>query len=210
MNGHRRLVAILRGISSAEIVPACEELVAAGITMIEVPLNSPRPLESIALAARSMTGRAAIGAGTVLEPAEVEAVAAAGGSFVVSPDCHDEVVRRTLALGLKSYPGVMTPSEAFRAIRLGATALKLFPAEILGAAGVRAIKAVLPRQMPLYAVGGAVPGNFADFAAAGCHGFGLGSFLYKPGVTVAQIGAAARASVEAYDAISFPDEPRPE
>lgn len=210
MTGRRRLVAILRGISPAEIVPACEELVAAGITLIEVPLNSPQPLESIALAARTMAGRAAIGAGTVLEPAEVEAVAAAGGSFVVSPDCHDDVVRRTLSLGLKSYPGVMTPTEAFRAIRLGATGLKVFPAEILGPAGVRAIKAVLPRQIPLYAVGGAAPENFAAFAAAGCHGFGLGSFLYKPGATATQVGLAARASVEAYDAIGFPDEPRPE
>lgn len=210
MTGRRRLIAILRGISPAEIVAACEELVAAGITLIEVPLNSPQPLESIALAVQAIGGRAVIGAGTVLEPLEVDAVAAAGGSFVVSPDCHDDVVRRTLALGLKSYPGVMTPTEAFRAIRLGATALKLFPAEILGPAGVRAIKAVLPSQMPLYAVGGAVPGNFAGFAAAGCHGFGLGSFLYKPGATAAQIGAAARACVEAYDAISFPDEARPE
>jgi 2-dehydro-3-deoxyphosphogalactonate aldolase len=202
MTSPRRLVAILRGIAPTEILAACEALVTAGIVMIEVPLNSPEPLVSIAAAAKSFRGRAEIGAGTVLDAGEVDAVARAGGRFIVSPDCNDDVIRRTLALGLQSYPGVMTPTEAFRAIRLKATALKLFPAEILGPAGVRAIKAVLPAEVPLYAVGGANPDNFSDFFAAGCSGFGLGSFLYKPGCSVAAIRAAAEAAVKAYDAIA--------
>ena len=203
MTSPRRLVAILRGIAPAEILTACEVLVTAGITVIEVPLNSPEPLTSIAAAAKAFGGHAEIGAGTVLDVAQVDAVAQAGGTLIVSPDCNDEVIRRTLALGLKSYPGVMTPTEAFRAIRLKVTALKLFPAEILGPIGIRAIKAVLPPQMPLYAVGGANPGNFTEFAAAGCSGFGLGSFLYKPGAAIADIRTAAMAAVKAYDAIPW-------
>ena len=203
MTSPRRLVAILRGIAPAEILAACEVLVTAGITVIEVPLNSPEPLVSIAAAAKAFGSHAEIGAGTVLDVAQVDAVAQAGGTLIVSPDCNDEVIGRTLALGLKSYPGVMTPTEAFRAIRLKATALKLFPAEILGPIGIRAIKAVLPPQMPLYAVGGANPGTFAEFAAAGCSGFGLGSFLYKPGASIADIRTAAEAAVKAYDAIAW-------
>lgn len=195
----RPLIAILRGIAPTEILDACEALAGAGITLIEVPLNSPEPLRSIAAAARAFAGRAGIGAGTVLDPAEVDAVAQAGGGFIVSPDCNDDVIRRTLELGLKSYPGVFTPTEAFRAIRLKATALKLFPAEILGPAGIRAVKAVLPQDMPLYAVGGASPDNFSDFLAAGCTGFGLGSFLYKPGFSAADIRSRAEAAVRAYD-----------
>jgi 2-dehydro-3-deoxyphosphogalactonate aldolase len=201
--GHRRLVAILRGITPAEIPAACAELLGAGITLIEVPLNSPQPLQSIAAAVAAVAGRALVGAGTVLAAEEVDAVAAAGGALVVSPDCNDAVVGRTLALGLQSYPGVMTPTEAFRALRLGATALKLFPAEILGPQGVKAIKAVLPPAATLYAVGGAAPDNFAAFAGAGCHGFGLGSFLYRPGSSPAAIRAAAEAAVAAYDRLAF-------
>jgi 2-dehydro-3-deoxyphosphogalactonate aldolase len=199
MTRPRPLVAILRGIAPAEMLAACDALVGAGIVMIEVPLNSPEPLISIAAAAKAFEGRASIGAGTVLDPKQVDAVAQAGGSFIVSPDCNDEVILRTLALDMQSYPGVFTPTEAFRAIRLKATALKLFPAEILGPAGIRAMKAVLPGDVPLYAVGGANPANFSDFIAAGCSGFGLGSFLYKPGTPVAAIRTAAEAAVKAYD-----------
>ncbi|WP_315835952.1 2-dehydro-3-deoxy-6-phosphogalactonate aldolase [Bradyrhizobium prioriisuperbiae] len=199
MTNPRPLIAILRGITPAEILGACDALVGAGITMIEVPLNSPQPLISIALAAKEFHGRALLGAGTVLAPEQVDAVVEAGGRFIVSPDCNDDVIRRTRDCELQSYPGVFTPTEAFRAIRLHATALKLFPAEILGPAGIRAIKAVLPETMPLYAVGGASPDNFAEFIAAGCTGFGLGSFLYKPGFSAAEIRTRAESAVRAYD-----------
>lgn len=199
MSKHRELIAILRGITPAECGAVCDVLVSAGIGLIEVPLNSPEPLQSIRAAARDFSGRAHIGAGTVLAPDEVDAVAAAGGSFIVSPDCNEAVIKRTRELGLFSYPGVFTPTEAFLAIRSGAHALKLFPAEVLGSAGVKAIKAVLPPAMPLYAVGGANPENFAEFLAAGCTGFGIGSYLYKPGSAVADVARRAAAVVAAYD-----------
>jgi 2-dehydro-3-deoxyphosphogalactonate aldolase len=196
----RHLIAILRGITPDEAVAVCETLAKAGIAMIEVPLNSPRPIDSIRAAAAALRGRASIGAGTVLSPDEVDAVAEAGGSFIVSPDCNDAVIARTLARGLRSYPGVFTPTEAFRAIRAGAHGLKFFPAEVLGVVGIKAMNAVLPPEMPLYAVGGANPDTFADFLAAGCTGFGLGSYLYKPGTTPAGIAERAKAAVAAYDA----------
>jgi 2-dehydro-3-deoxyphosphogalactonate aldolase len=196
---HRHLIAILRGITPEETIAVCETLVRAGITMIEVPLNSPRPMDSIRAAAKALQGTALVGAGTVLREDEVDAVAAAGGTFVVSPDCNEAVIARTLGRELRSYPGIFSPTEAFRALRAGAHALKLFPAEVLGARGVKAIKAVLPPEVPLYVVGGAVPETFAEFLAAGCTGFGIGSYLYKPGVTLAEIAARAHAIVAAYD-----------
>ena len=150
--------------------------------MIEVPLNSPQAVKSIASAAREFGARADIGAGTVLAPDEVDAVADAGGAFVVSPDTNPAVIGRTVARGLRSYPGVFSPTDAFTALRSGATGLKFFPAEVLGPKGIRAMKAVLPPAVPLYAVGGANPDNFAEFFAAGCAGFGLGTYLYKPGM----------------------------
>src|SRR6185436_15877747 len=163
---------------------ACETLARAGITLIEVPLNSPRPFDSIGAAAKALGGKASIGAGTVLVEREVDAVADVGGAFVVSPDCNEGVIARTLARGLRSYPGVFSPTEAFCAIRAGAHGLKLFPAEVLGAKGIKAMKAVLPPEVPLYAVGGAAPENFDEFVDAGCTGFGIGSYLYKPGMTI--------------------------
>jgi 2-dehydro-3-deoxyphosphogalactonate aldolase len=196
---HRHLIAILRGIAPEETLAVCSALVRAGITLIEVPLNSPQPLDSIRAAAKALQGKASVGAGTVLGPGEVDAVAAAGGAFVVSPDCNEAVIAQTLARGLRSYPGVFSPTEAFRAIRAGAHALKLFPAEVLGARGIKAMKAVLPPDIPLYAVGGAAPETFAEFFAAGCTGFGIGSYLYKPGMTLAGIATRASAIVTAYD-----------
>jgi 2-dehydro-3-deoxyphosphogalactonate aldolase len=198
---HRHLIAILRGITLDETLAVCETLVRSGITMIEVPLNSPRPIDSIRAAAKALQGKASVGAGTVLSADEVDAVAAAGGAFVVSPDCNDAVIARTLGRGLGSYPGVFSPTEAFRAIRAGAHALKLFPAEVLGAKGIKAIKAVLPPEIPLYAVGGAGPENFAEFLAAGCTGFGIGSYLYKPGAKLVEIAVRANAIVAAYDKV---------
>jgi 2-dehydro-3-deoxyphosphogalactonate aldolase len=196
---HRHLIAILRGITPEEAVAVCESLVRAGISIIEVPLNSPQPFDSIRAAAKALDGRALVGAGTVLKEDEVDAVAAVSGTFIVSPDCNEAVIAHTRARGLRSYPGVFSPTEAFRAIRAGAHGLKFFPAEILGAAGIKAMKAVLPPVIPLYAVGGANPDNFAEFLAAGCTGFGVGSYLYKPGRTVADIAARANALVAAYD-----------
>ena len=199
MNEHRHLIAILRGMTPFEAINVCEALIAAGITMIEVPLNSPDAIASIGKAARSFAGRALIGAGTVLREEEAEAVAAAGGKFVVSPDTNPAVIARTIALDMRSYPGIFSPTDAFRAIAAGATGLKFFPAEVLGPRGIRAMKAVLPPGLPLYAVGGANPDNFREFFAAGCDGFGLGSFLYKPGMELSETAARARSAVTAYD-----------
>lgn len=199
MNQHRHLIAILRGITPDEAIPVCEALVDAGITMIEVPLNSPEPLKSIRLAARALGERAMIGAGTVLSRREVHKVATAGGRFVVSPNADKEVIEETVRLSLGSYPGVFTATEAFRAIRAGATGLKVFPAEVLGPRGIKALKAVLPPDLPVYAVGGAMPSNFGDYFGAGCTGFGLGTYLFTPGTGVARVSERARAAVAAYD-----------
>ena len=199
MTNHRNIIAILRGVTPAEAVGVCAALVEAGITMIEVPFNSPEPLKSIAAAAKAFAGRAEIGCGTALSVNDVEATKSAGGSFVVSPDTNEAVIGRTRELGMASYPGVFTPSDAFRAIRAGATGLKFFPAEVLGTKGIKAMKAVLPPAMPLYAVGGANPQNFREYFEAGCAGFGLGSYIYKPGMSLAEIGERARTAVQAYD-----------
>ena len=195
----RQIIAILRGVTPTEANGVCEVLVAAGIGIIEIPLNSPDPLVSIANAARSFAGRAEIGAGTVLTVEDVEAVKQAGGQLIVSPDTNEAVIQRTRALGMKSYPGVFTPTDAFRAIRAGATGLKFFPAEVLGTKGIKAMKAVLPKDMPLYAVGGANPDNFREYFEAGCAGFGLGSYIFKPGMGLDEIDRRARAAVAAYD-----------
>ena len=199
MTTHRHLIAILRGIKPTEMIATCEALVGAGITMIEVPLNSPDPLRSIAQASSEFADRAAIGAGTVLTADEADAVADVGGAFVVSPDANAAVIERTRARGMASYPGVFSPTEAFIAIRAGATGLKFFPAEVLGPAGIKAMKAVLPPDLPLYAVGGANPDNFATYFAAGCAGFGLGTYIFKPGMTAGDIAARAQMAVAAYD-----------
>lgn len=197
---HRHIIAILRGITPPETLDVCSSLIDAGITMIEVPLNSPDALTSIALASNAFADRADIGAGTVLSKKQVWAVADAGGTFIVSPDTNKSVIEETVRIRLRSYPGVFTPSDAFRAIRAGATGLKFFPAEVLGPKGIKAIKAVLPPELPLYAVGGANPDNFSEFFAAGCVGFGLGTYLYKPGMDANQVGTNAAKAVAAYDA----------
>lgn len=200
MTEHRHLIAILRGITPDEAHAVCESLIAAGITMIEVPLNSPEPLRSIGACARAFAGAAMIGAGTVLSEADVDAVADAGGTFIVSPDANPAVIARTRARGLKSYPGVFSATEAFAAIRAGAHGLKFFPAEVLGPKGIKAMKAVLPPDLPLYAVGGAKPDNFGDYFAAGCAGFGLGTYIFTPGMSAGTVAERARAAIAAYDA----------
>jgi 2-dehydro-3-deoxyphosphogalactonate aldolase len=197
---HRHIIAILRGITPQETVDVCKALISAGITMIEVPLNSPDALTSIALASNTLGDEAAIGAGTVLSRKHVWAVSDAGGTFVVSPDTNKQVIQETVRLQMLSYPGVFTPTDAFRAIKAGATGLKFFPAEVLGPKGIRAMKAVLPPDMPVYAVGGANPDNFSEYFVAGCTGFGLGTYIYKPGMTAADVAARAATAVASYDA----------
>lgn len=200
----RKIIAILRGVRPHEVVAIGAALVEAGIETIEVPLNSPDPLDSIAALAHAFAGRARIGAGTVLEVSQLAPVQAAGGTLVVSPDTNPEVIAATRAAGLASYPGVMTPTEAFTALRAGATGLKFFPGSLIGPAGLKAIRAVLPPQAECFAVGGAGPENFADWIGAGATGFGIGTALYTPGLTADEVRQRAGAVVAAYDAATRP------
>jgi 2-dehydro-3-deoxyphosphogalactonate aldolase len=195
----RNIIAILRGIDPDECLAMCEALLAAGITTIEIPLNSPKPLESITRLAKRFGSAATVGAGTVLSRQDVRDVANAGGRIVVSPNFDAEVVQETKLLNLASWPGVLSPSECFAALKAGADGLKIFPCSMLGPAGVKVIRAVLPPKTSLYAVGGAGPANFADWIAGGVNGFGIGTALYRPGYSVAQLRQAADDIVRAYD-----------
>jgi len=191
------LVAILRGVRPDEIDAIGDGLVEAGFTLIEVPLNSPDPLDSIARLAKRLDGRALIGAGTVLQASQVHDVRAAGGRIIVSPNANPAVITAAASAGLASLPGIATPTEAFAAIDAGATALKLFPAEAASPAVLKAMRAVLPKDMRMLPVGGISPDTMAPWLAAGADGFGLGSALYAIGRGADDVAARARDFVAA-------------
>ena len=190
------LIAILRGVTPGEVVAVGEALFDAGFRLIEVPLNSPEPLESISRLAQAFANRAVIGAGTVLRATEVTAVRTAGGTMIVSPNTNAEVIAATKQGGLVSLPGIATPSEAIAALDAGATALKLFPAEGASPAVLKAIRAVLPAGVRVLPVGGITPGSMAPWLEAGAAGFGIGSALYSPGVGLDEIARRGRTFVQ--------------
>lgn len=196
----RNLVAILRGVTPGEIEGIGAALFEAGIEAIEVPLNSPDPFTSIEALARQLPG-ALVGAGTVVRPDDVARLDAAGGRLLVSPNVDPQVLEKAAGFGMVTMPGVFTATEAFLAIHSGASALKFFPASVLGAAGISALKAVLPASMVVGAVGGVSDTDFADYAKAGVKAFGLGSSLYKPGMDRAEVARRAAVAVAAYDEV---------
>ncbi|WP_372572129.1 2-dehydro-3-deoxy-6-phosphogalactonate aldolase [Ruegeria jejuensis] len=191
------LIAILRGLEPENALPVAGELIEAAFRIVEVPLNSPDPLESIARIAKHYGAQAVVGAGTVLTAEQVDAVADAGGRIIVSPNMNPDVGRAAVARGLYWCPGVVTPSEAFVALDLGASVLKFFPAEMVPPTAIAAMRAILPQEAVIAAVGGITPETMAAYRAAGTNGFGLGSALFKPGRALDDIGARARAFTQA-------------
>ena len=191
------LVAILRGVTPHEVEAIGEALVEAGFTIIEVPMNSPQPLDSIARLAKALAGRAVIGAGTVLRVEDVDAVGAAGGTLIISPNANTAVIAAAAARGFVAMPGIATPTEAFAALEAGAAALKLFPAEAASPTVLKAMRAVLPKDTRVLPVGGVSADGMGPWLAVGAAGFGLGSALYAPGMTAADVGARAKGFVAA-------------
>ena len=194
------LVAILRGVKPDEVLDIGDALINAGFKIIEVPLNSPEPLESIRLLSDKFSGDALIGAGTVLDPASVQGIAEAGGRLIVMPHAGGDVVRAAKSRDLVAVPGFATPTEAFAMIEAGADGLKLFPAEASGPPVLKAMRAVLPKDVPVLPVGGISPEKMAGYFEAGANGFGLGSALYKPGLSAGEVGENARRFIEALKA----------
>ncbi len=194
------LLAILRGLPADDAAAVGTTLLDAGFRLLEVPLNRPGALAAIATLARIAPPDALVGGGTMMTKDDVNAVKAAGGKLFVAPHCDPEVIAHARAQGMLCLPGIATPSEAFSALRAGAQGLKLFPAEALGTAGLRALRTVLPAGTPVFPVGGVKPEQMADWVAAGASGFGIGSALYKPGMQAAELAPVARRYVDAWQA----------
>lgn len=195
----REIIAILRGLRPDEALGIGAELIEAGITKIEVPLNSPEPLKSIELLVREFSNVAQLGAGTVLTTVQVSEVAATGAKLIVSPNTDPEIITATKANAMLSFPGALTPTECFSALKYGADGIKIFPAFKLGQDGLLALRAVLPPATRMFMVGGVGPENFADWFKAGANGFGLGSSLYVPGQSTSETARKAKIIVDAYD-----------
>ena len=192
------IIAILRGVSPAEVVAVTQTLYEAGVRIVEVPLNSPEPFTSIDMLAKAFGDKMVVGAGTVLSEQDVNLLKEHGGQISVSPDCNPATIARAVALGLDPLPGVFTPTEAFAAIRAGAKHLKLFPAEAASPLTIKAWKAVLPKHVQVHAVGGVTPENMKDWLSAGASGFGIGSALYKQGMALSKISESAHTLVSAW------------
>ena len=203
------LIAILRGLRPSEAVAVADALVTAGFKLIEVPLNSPEPLESIEILAKHLAGDCVVGVGTVLRVEDVSSVTSAGGQFIVAPNLNRKVGDAAKKNGLTWCPGVLTPSEAFEAVDQGADLLKIFPAELVSPAGVRALRAVLPPRVLIAAVGGITPQSMEDYVAAGSNGFGLGSSLYKAGMSPGEVKERAIRFTSEFDKLRKPDSIRP-
>lgn len=201
----RPLVAILRGVKPEETADIVGVLIEGGMTAIEIPLNSPDPFRSIEIAVRKAPAGILVGAGTVLTVDDVERLHQVGGGLMVSPNVDVDVIARARAHGMVTMPGVFTPTEALLAAKAGASSLKFFPASVLGAAGITAIRAVLPPDVMIAAVGGVSDKNFADYVKAGILAFGMGSSLYKPGMTAAEVAVRAKATIDAYDLAVQPE-----
>lgn len=195
------LIAILRGLKPSETEEVVGALIETGFTAIEIPLNSPEPFKSIEIAVKMAPEGCLIGAGTMLTVADVNRLADIGGRLMVSPNVEPDVISTAAAKGMVTMPGVFTPTEALAAAHAGATGLKFFPASVLGPAGIQAIRTVLPAELEIAAVGGVSDKNFADYAAVGIRSFGLGSSIYKPGMSAADVRARGKATVDAYDAV---------
>ncbi len=200
--GRTPFTAILRGLTPEEAPAVGEALVAAGMTILEVPMNSPRPLESIRLLVQRFGESCLVGAGTVMTPRQVGEIGEAGGRLIVMPHGDTDVIAAAKRAGMVCMPGIATPTEGFAALRAGADALKLFPAELVGPAVLQAMRAVFPKQTIFLPVGGITPDNLAGFVRAGASGFGLGSGLYKPGREAADVGERAGAYIRAWDVAS--------
>jgi 2-dehydro-3-deoxyphosphogalactonate aldolase len=196
------VVAILRGVTPDTVLGVAQVLLDAGFRVIEVPLNSPAPLASIEALAREFGADVLVGAGTVLSPAQVDDVVAAGAGLVLSPNCHAPVIAQTLRHSVLAMPGVATPSEAFAALAAGAQTLKLFPADVLGTASFKGWRAVLPAGTPMFGVGGIDADNLASFRRAGAAGVGLGSSLYVPGISLDELAQRARQLLAAWQAVA--------
>ena len=195
----RQLIAILRGLKPEECEGVVSVLIEHGMTAIEIPLNSPDPFRSIEIAVKKAPRGILVGAGTVLTTQDVERLQDVGGRLMVSPNVDPEVIARAGECGMVTLPGVFTATEALLATKAGASGLKFFPAGVLGASGISAIRAVLPADLMIAAVGGISDKSFAEYTRTGIHAFGLGTSLYKPGMTVADVAARAKATIQAYD-----------